>query len=238
MATDSTQERLGEASTLVTRQCQEAYDRRMFKGLASVALALLLLVGALSTHPTAQAVATANDGPRFSPAGALQRPADYREWVYLTSGLGMTYGPTQPAAGEPRFFDNVFVNRESYRSFLQTGQWPDKTMFILEIRSAEQRASINNGGQTQGTRILAIEAAVKDVARFREGGWGYFDFGGGDTLKAEVPALPSTERCYACHRDNTAVDNTFVQFYPTLMEVAQRMGTVKPTYDPNHKVGQ
>lgn len=27
-----------------------------------------------------------------------------------------------------------------------------------------------------------------------------------------------------------------VQFYPTLMEVAQRMGTVKPTYDPNHKV--
>lgn len=217
---------------------QEAYDRPMFKGLAFLALGTLLVGGALTTRPSAQTIATASDGPRFSASGALQRPSDYREWVYLTSGLGMTYGPTQPAAGEPRFFDNVFVNRESYRSFLQTGRWPDKTMFILEIRGAEQRASINNGGQTQGPRVLAIEAAVKDVARFRDGGWGYFDFGGGDALKSEVTALPTTERCYACHRDNTAVDNTFVQFYPTLMEVAQRMGTVKPTYDPNHKVSQ
>src|SRR5947209_5496918 len=29
--------------------------------------------------------------------------------------------------------------------------------------------------------------------------------------------------CYACHRNNTAVDNTFVQFYPTLFEVAKRL---------------
>jgi len=31
-------------------------------------------------------------------------------------------------------------------------------------------------------------------------------------------------------------ENTFVQFYPTLMEVARRLGTVKATYDPAHKV--
>jgi hypothetical protein len=204
-------------------------------------LSLLVAAGALiaaaAGTPAAQSVATATDGPRYSPAGALVRPSDYREWVYLSSGLGMTYGPTQPAAGEPRFFDNVFVNRESYRSFLTTGRWPDKTMFVLEIRQAEQKASINNGGQTQGVRVMAIEAAVKDTARFSgSGGWAYFDFGGGDAMKAEVAALPSTERCYACHRDNTAVENTFVQFYPTLMDVARRMGTIKPTYDPNHKV--
>lgn len=175
------------------------------------------------------------DGARFSADGKLQRPADYRgEWVYLTSGLGMTYGPTQPNASEPRFFDNVFVNRESYKAFMASGKWPDKTMFILEIRGSEQKASINNGGQTQGPKVLAIEAAVKD-ARYPDG-WGYFDFGGDG--KPEVAALPQTERCYACHKNNTAVENTFVQFYPTLMEVAQRFGTVKPTYDPNHKVAQ
>ena len=27
---------------------------------------------------------------------------------------------------------------------------------------------------------------------------------------------------------HTAVERTFVQFYPTLLEVARRMGTVKP----------
>jgi hypothetical protein len=176
-----------------------------------------------------------SDGAKFSAAGALLRPLDYREWVFLSSGLGMTYGPTQPGAGEPRFFDNVFVNRESYKVFMQTGRWPERTQFILEIRQSEEKASINNGGQTQGAQVRAIEAAVKDTARF-PGGWGYFDFGGGEALKAEVAALPQTARCYACHRDHTAVDNTFVQFYPTLMEVARRLGTVKPTYDPQRKV--
>ena len=39
----------------------------------------------------------------------------------------------------------------------------------------------------------------------------------------------------ACHKNNTAVDNTFVQFYPTLFEVAERRGTIKPTYNPAHK---
>ena len=213
----------------------------MFKrlvSLVSVVAAVSIAVAAARVRVEAQTVAVVSDGAKFSVAGALQRPPDYREWVYLTSGLGMTYGPTQPGAGEPRFFDNVFVNRESYRLFMQSGRWPDKTQFILEIRQSEQKASINNGGQTQGAKVLAIESAVKDVARFPGTGWGYFDFGGGDTLKAETAPLPTTERCYACHRDNTAVENTFVQFYPTLMEVAQRMGTVKPTYDPSHKVAQ
>jgi hypothetical protein len=211
----------------------------MFKPLVALVAGVLAVAAAHRVAAQAPTAAVVSDGARFSAAGALQRPADFREWIYLTSGLGMTYGPTQPNAGEPRFFDNVFVNRESYRSFLQTGRWPDKTIFILEIRESQQKASINNGGQTQGPRVLAIEAAVKDVARFADrGGWGYFDFGGGEAVKAETPALPASERCYACHRDNTAVENTFVQFYPTLMDVARRMGTVKTTYDPNHKVGQ
>ncbi len=210
----------------------------MFKKMTWVVVGLLMAVGVHRAGVQAQTVAAVTDGAKFSAAGALQRPVDYREWVYLTSGLGMTYGPTQPGAGEPGFFDNVFVNRESYKAFLQTGRWPDKTQFILEIRQSEKKASINNGGQTQGAKVLAIESAVKDVARFPGSGWGYFDFGAGDAPKAETTALPTTERCYACHRDNTAVENTFVQFYPTLMDVARRMGTVKPTYDPNHKVSQ
>ena len=40
----------------------------------------------------------------------------------------------------------------------------------------------------------------------------------------------------AIHSTHTAVEQTFVQFYPTLFEVAQRMGTVKPTYDPKRTV--
>jgi hypothetical protein len=181
---------------------------------------------------TAQAVPA--DGPRFSARGELQRPSDYREWVYLTSGLGMTYGPARPAAGGPANFDNVFVNRESYRQFMATGKWPDKTIFVLEIRRAEEHVSINNGGQTQGN-LVTIEVSVKDQARFPDTSWGYFEFGAASNLAPAAAPLPQSASCYACHRNNTAVEWTFTQFYPTLFEVAKRMGTVKPSYDPSHK---
>lgn len=174
--------------------------------------------------------------PSFTSAGQLVRPLDYRSWVFLTSGLGMTYGPAQPAEGQPPLFDNVFVTRDAYTEFLRSGTWPDKTMFILEGRRSEANVSINNGGRTQG-ELAFMEAAVKDTARFKDtGGWGYFSFDSRDGLVASAAALPSTARCYACHSANTAVDNTFVQFYPTLFEVAKRLGTVKPTYDPAHKL--
>jgi len=162
-------------------------------------------------------------GPRYTAGGELIRPSDFREWMFVTSGLGMTYNQPTGAARTPNF-TNVYVNPSSYRAFMKTGQWPDKTMFILEVRSSTSEGSINKGGHFQ-SNLVVVEASVKDEGRF-PGKWAYFDFG--RDMKPQVAALPRTERCYACHTDNGAVDNTFVQFYPTLLEVATKMGTVKP----------
>jgi hypothetical protein len=192
--------------------------------------ALLLLWGWPS-----RAQARTAEGPTYTSKGELIRPADYREWVYLSSGLGMTYGPAQPAAGEPPRFDNVFVTREAYREFQRSGTWPEKAMFILEVRRAEANVSINNDGRTQGD-VVAIEAAVKDTKRFPEGGWGYFNFVGPRSLTDSAAPLPASSSCNTCHKANGAVDNTFVQFYPTLFDVAKKHGTVKPTYDPARKL--
>ena len=189
----------------------------------------LLLTAACVVFASSVSAQQLNDGPVYAPGGELIRPADFREWVFVTSGLGMTYN--QPAAGAaPRApnFTNVYVNPSSYRVFMKTGRWPDKTMFILEIRAATSEGSINKGGHFQ-TNLVVIEASVKDEARFA-GQWAYFDFG--RDMKTQVAALPKTERCYACHADNAAVDNTFVQFYPTLLEVAEKMGTLKTTTSP------
>ena len=211
------------------------------KKLLTMVLAVLWITAATSnwmasaqTPVPSRVEGPASDGPQFTADGKLVRPLDYREWVFVTSGLGMTYGPAQPASGRPPLFDNVYVNRSSYREFLQSGTWPDKTMFVLEIRRADENVSINNGGRTQGA-MTAMEAAVKDVQRFRDGGWGYFSFDSPNGLVESANALPATASCYNCHKNNTAVENTFVQFYPTLMDVARKMGTVKPTYDPNKK---
>src|SRR5262249_24764500 len=121
-------------------------------------------------------------------------------------------------------FDNVFVNPSSYRAFLETGRWPDKTMFILEIRRSAGKGSINNGGHYQ-TEITSIEAAVKDETRFPQQ-WAHFNF----VRRANAAAFPADSRCNTCHGHNAAVENTFVQFYPTLLDVAKLKGTLNASF--------
>src|SRR5947209_8339295 len=104
---------------------------------------LLLILAAFTVG------AQTGDLPQFSSGGELALPKNYREWVYLSSGLGMTYGPAAATEPENPKFDNVFVNPPSYRAFVETGRWPDKTMFILEIRRSQGKGSINNGGRFQ-----------------------------------------------------------------------------------------
>jgi hypothetical protein len=173
-------------------------------------------------------------GVPFTAQGELQRPKDYREWVFLTSGLGMTYGPAKAQPGQAPRFDNVFVKPESYREFMKTGKWPEGTLFILEVREAVENASINNGGRTQGGHV-ALEAAMKDSQRFKDGGWGYFTFDSQQGLVNAAKVLPRTATCYACHSRNGAVEWTFTQFYPAQFEVAKRLGTVRADYDPSRK---
>jgi hypothetical protein len=80
--------------------------------------------------------------------------------------------------------------------------------------------------------ISGMEAAVKDSAKNGANPWAYYSFDGSDGLAASAKPLPATASCQKCHSENTAVEQTFVQFYPTLFEVAKARGTVKSTWDP------
>ena len=151
----------------------------------------------------------------------MLRPEDYRDWVFLSSGLGMTYGPM--GSGRTPRFDNVFVNPSAYKSFLATGRWPDGTLLVLEVRAAETEGSINQGGHFQGD-LVGIEAHVRDEKRFPRK-WAFFGFQG--EVKSSEARAPESSTCYACHEPNGAVDTTFVQFYPTLAPVAKAKGTLK-----------
>ena len=188
--------------------------------------ALLLSLAAFAT--VAQ---TTGDGPQFAADGQLVLPKDYRQWIFLSSGLGMTYGPAASADPANPLFDNVFVNPSSWRAFIESGHWPDKTMFVLEIRSATSQGSINNAGHYQN-ELRAIEAEVEDEKRFPQK-WAYFGFGGKDL----ATALPANSSCNSCHGQNAAVENTFVQFYPTLLDVARNKGTLNAAFLKNSSSG-
>jgi len=166
------------------------------------------------------------EGPRYVKDMNLARPTNYREWVFVSSGLGMEYNP-MPGAPPGQSFGNVFVNPASYRAFMKTGKWPDRTTFVLEFRASTSEGSINKAGRFQD-RLVGLEAEVKD-ARFPDG-WGFFNFLQKGTMVDSAEPLPLSAGCAECHTKNTAVERTFVQFYPTLMDVARKMGTVKPGF--------
>jgi hypothetical protein len=179
---------------------------------------LLLGIIVVSLSARKQNATVPSSGPEYTKNAELKLPANYREWVYLSSGFNMSYNPKMQMGHD--MFDNVFVNPEAYREFVKTGTWPDKTTLVLEVRGAEGRRSINRQGNYQ-TTSMGLEVHVKDKARF-PGSWAFFSFDDGQTAKM----IPTSADCYSCHAAHAAVDTTFVQFYPTLLPIATSKRTL------------
>src|SRR3989442_1229662 len=119
-----------------------------------------------SAHPE-----DASDKPQYNHANELLRPANYREWIFLSAGLGMNYSSTP---GSHDMFTNVFVPQWAYKEFLKSGQWPDKTIFVVEERGAQTKGSINKHGNFQTTDLMGIGVEVKDSSLPDK--WAYFNF--------------------------------------------------------------
>jgi hypothetical protein len=194
------------------------------------AIAASLLAGGLAIRiaesPAREVKAAQATAPSYAKNGDMLPPSHYREWIYLTSGLDMSYSPKATEMGGMSMFDNVFVNPEAYRSFLATGTWPDKTVMILEGREARSKGSINQRGHFQAVGVMDLEVHVKDEARF-PGKWAFFSF---DAPSKNGTLIPQGAPCYTCHAEHAAVDTTFVQFYPTLLPVAQEKHTLSAAF--------
>ncbi len=169
----------------------------------------VILAGAAASALAADAIQYTSDKQFIPPQG-------YREWIYLASGLDMSYTAGGGAPADHSTFTNVFLDPDAYRAFMATGKFPDKAVFAMEVRGAETEGSINKGGKYQ-TNIHGMEYHVKDG-----GQWSFYASNGKEPAKR----IPQSVNCYSCHADNGAVDTTFVQFYPTLLEVAKAKGTL------------
>jgi hypothetical protein len=178
---------------------------------------VFLLVVALAATVLLAASPDSTPGrPQYTGDNQLLRPSDYREWIFLSSGLGMSYS-TQPGH---EMFTNVFVPQWAYQEFLKSGKWPNKTVFVVEDRGSTSKGSINKAGHYQ-TDSMGIGVEVKDE-RFPDK-WAYFNF---DEDTKSASANPKAG-CWTCHEEHAAVEHSFVQFYPTLKPVAKKFGTYR-----------
>jgi len=182
------------------------------KSFLCSALVLVACVALLAAAPDGK-----SPRPQYDDKGQLLRPADYREWMFLSAGYGMNYSPG-PDSHE--MFSNVFVQRWAYDEFLNSGKWPEQSMFVIDERDAASRSSINQKGHYQ-TDLMGLAVEVKDSARNPDK-WAYYAFDADGKASA---AMPKGNGCWSCHDAHAAVEHTFVQFYPTLKPVAKKFGT-------------
>jgi hypothetical protein len=183
--------------------------------MKNVLLSVLVLIACLALLAAAPDEKTLQ--PQYGEKGQLLRPADYREWMFLSAGYGMNYSP---APGGHEMFTNVFVQRWAYNEFLNSGKWPEQSMFVIDERETASRSSINQKGHYQ-TDLMGLAVEVKDSARNPDK-WAYYGF---DADGKTADAMPKGNGCWSCHAAHAAVEHTFVQFYPTLKPVAKKFGT-------------
>ena len=160
-----------------------------------------------------------SDAPRFTADNQLIRPEGYRQWMFLSSALGMSYRKNADGKEAP-VFGNVYIRPEAYRQFVADGVFPEGTVLVLELYSATSEGSLNKRGNFQD-RFIGIEASVKDSKRFAEK-WAYFNFMGENDQPLAQSAPSRKETCWSCHNKNGGVDNVFVQFYPILREAGKK----------------
>jgi hypothetical protein len=192
------------------------------KRFAAAIATTTLLTASVLALARSRASSDSDASARFTSDGKLLRPTDYRRWIFLSSGFGMSYNANAGGNGAPAF-TNVFVNPASYDYFLANGKWPEKTVFVLEIYGSTTHGSINKSGSFQKT-FQGLDVEVKDTSRFPDK-WAYFGFD--DEEKSAAPTAPPKNDCWNCHEQRAAVEHSFVQFYPELLKIARDKGTIK-----------
>ena len=186
-------------------------------------LAIFVAAAAVSVFSPAMKLETkAQTGPllvagtpvaEFDGDGALKRPENIENWVFLGASLGMGYNEAVPFDPEtPGNFQTVLMEPNAFREYQKTGSFPDGSMFALLFHGTRTNVSINESGFVMGDH-LALEIHLKDRVRFPETGFNFFFFGP-DDMTAEAPDAPNG--CTSCHIEHGETQGVFTQFYPTL----------------------
>jgi tetratricopeptide (TPR) repeat protein len=183
----------------------------MTRIIRGVLAAGLVWVAALMLYPVG-AQPPSKPAARYEGKDTLLRPEGYREWVFVGSSLGLRYDEGKRQPEQPQY-SNVYIDPAAYRTYKETGTFPEGTVLVLEHAASEEKKQPGLRGSFQ-KEFSGLSAAVKDKDRFADG-WAYFTFDGAGKTKASArPAKKAA--CYDCHREHAAEDNVFTQFYPVL----------------------
>ncbi len=165
--------------------------------------------------------------PEYNADGALLRPVGYEKWIVVGTSVGLGYEDgDKNDPNNPGQFHNVYLQREAFDHFVETGEFPEQTVFIVtnlpsrSTKKDKEKADILRAGFFADPTV-GLEVSVKDTKRFPDG-WAYYMFHdqpGQPKRKDRDAEQPFARKaCYDCHAEHGAVDHVFTQYYSVLTE--------------------
>ncbi|HWR16943.1 MAG TPA: cytochrome P460 family protein [Terriglobales bacterium] len=174
---------------------------------------LLLCVFVAGTALASEKAPSFSSSARLSGSNELLLPANYHSWVVLSPSA-----PGIPKHTHKHVASKVFVEPTAFEHFNKTGQWPNRTVIVLEMR--------NPKAAKHTCALMALEAAVKDDSNLAEP-WSYYGIIY-DRITAQRTAAPLvTGNCEDCEHPT---DFMLAMAVPTLRAVINaKPSTVSPT---------
>ena len=173
----------------------------------------------VSTELPAPAVTLA-----FNDQGQAALPKGYRHWVHTyTSWEAITTTILDGTVTKTPEFHSVYVEPNTYRTFMKTGKWPEGSLMIKEFSTTNTDPKDCSGPPAYtcklgtSTVIFAHERTgigmmLKDSKRFPKepGGWAYFSFGHQPPPYQAFSPARAHAQCAQCHIDNVGPKDDYV----------------------------
>jgi len=159
--------------------------------------------------------------------GELERPRDFRTWVFV--GTPLTPNELNNGAAAFPEFHSVYIDPISFKHYKKTGKFREGTIMIKELISVGAKMATSGSGYFMG-EYNALEATIKSKKHFPDapGNWAYFPYHTDDSGKLPAAVKPQdAANCNACHDANAADDFVFTQYYPVLSD-AKGVGDINP----------
>lgn len=179
-------------------------------------LAALSIVSSIFALVAVSTVASAEKGfsPYVDDAGNISFPSDFRTSLVH---MGSWFVPEGGASG----FHDVYTEKATVESYMETGKFPDGATIVKELRASEA------GDYTTGNNVSFATSGLKQwfvMIKDTEGrfvdnplwgdGWGWALY------KPENPATNVAtdykNDCLGCHVPARDTDLIYVEAYPTL----------------------
>lgn len=136
-------------------------------------------------------------------AESIQYPDGFRLWVHVGTGVILPGGDSQLKSEEG--MHHTFANQSAADGY-PSGQFPDGSMIVYELREAQQK----NGVIVEGDR-KRLDVMIKDSRHYADtGGWKFERFWGTDQAKDAIH--DSGVSCFQCHAKAAAHGSVFSQF--------------------------